>query len=71
MPAERPRARGRRVVHREDVDRTRLLDVLDDCDWKIKGAGNAAERLGLKPSTLRYRMKRLGIERPAAEECRC
>ena len=33
--------------------------------WKIKGPGNAAELLGLKPSTLRYRMKKLGITRPA------
>ena len=30
----------------------------------IKGEGNAASRLGLKPSTLRSRMKTLGIERP-------
>ena len=32
--------------------------------WKIKGDNNAASRLGLKPSTLRARMKKLGIERP-------
>jgi len=30
----------------------------------VKGAGNAAERLGLRENTLRYRMKKLGIERP-------
>jgi hypothetical protein len=33
--------------------------------WCVpKMAGNAAERLGLQPSTLRYRMKILDIARP-------
>jgi PAS domain S-box-containing protein len=48
----------------EDVDRAHIVGVLEDCKWRIKGADNAAERLGLKPSTLRYRMKKLGIQRP-------
>lgn len=47
-----------------DVEREHLLAVLRQCGWKINGAGNAADRLGLKPSTLRSRMKKLGIERP-------
>jgi transcriptional regulator with GAF, ATPase, and Fis domain len=46
------------------VDGAGIVRILEDCHWKIKGAGNAAERLGLKPSTLRYRMKTLGIRRP-------
>ncbi len=53
----------------EDIDRTHIVDVLDDCNWKIKGANNAADRLGLAPSTLRHRMKRLGIE-PAPRQAR-
>ena len=32
--------------------------------WKVKGPGNAAERLSLNPSTLRGKMKKLGIVRP-------
>jgi len=32
--------------------------------WKIKGQGNAADRLGFTPQTLRYRMNKLGIVRP-------
>ncbi len=47
-----------------DVTRSEILSVLEECQWKIKGAGHAAERLGLKPSTLRYRMKAHGIQRP-------
>jgi transcriptional regulator with GAF, ATPase, and Fis domain len=50
-----------------DLERNHILQVLDDSGWKIKGAGNAAERLGLPPSTLRFRMKKLGIERPSAK----
>ena len=48
----------------ETVERRHIKRVLEECGWKIKGEGNAASRLGLKPSTLRARMKRLGIERP-------
>ena len=58
-----PKAAG---VLRNDLDRLerqRILDALDASEWKIKGEGNAASLLGLKPSTLRSRMKRLGVER--------
>ena len=42
-----------------------ILAVLEDCAWKV-GGGNAADRLGLRRSTLQYRMKKLGIARPGA-----
>jgi PAS domain S-box-containing protein len=48
----------------EDVEREHILKVLKDSDWRVRGRGGAAERLGLKPSTLESRMKKLGIERP-------
>ena len=48
-----------------DLERAHIEKVLESCDWKVKGEGNAAERLGLTPPTLRHRMKKLGIERPA------
>ena len=48
----------------EDVDRTHILVVLEACQGRIKGAGQAAERLGMHPSTLWSRMKKLGIARP-------
>ena len=48
----------------ESVERSHIIEVLDDCHWKITGRGNASDRLGLKPSTLRSRMKKLGIARP-------
>jgi len=52
------------AVSLRDVERDRILAVLESCGWKVKGRGNAAEQLGLKESTLRARMKKLGIKRP-------
>ena len=48
----------------EDVERAHIEAVLAACQWQLKGAGQAAERLGLNPSTLWSRMKKLGITRP-------
>jgi transcriptional regulator with GAF, ATPase, and Fis domain len=47
----------------EGVERAHILAVLEACQWRIKGDGQAAARLGLPPSTLRSRMKKLGITR--------
>jgi DNA-binding NtrC family response regulator len=49
----------------ESVERSNIVRTLEEADWKIKGPGNAADRLGMKPSTLRSRMARLGIQRPS------
>ncbi len=45
----------------DDVQRAYIEQVLRLCGWRINGNGNAAERLGLHPNTLRFRMKKLGI----------
>jgi DNA-binding NtrC family response regulator len=50
----------------EEVERKHIEKVLAECDWKIHGKGGAAERLGLKRTTLQSRMKKLGLERPRA-----
>jgi formate hydrogenlyase transcriptional activator len=47
----------------KSVERAHIQEVLRECGWKINGLGNAAERLGLHPNTLRFRMKKLGIIR--------
>ena len=49
-----------------DMERAHLLRVLERHRWRINGAGNAAEALGLHPNTLRSRLKRLGVTRPSA-----
>lgn len=45
------------------VQKAHIVDVLEQCNWRIEGRNGAATRLGLKPSTLRYRMQKLGIEK--------
>ncbi len=47
------------------IERKHIVRVLEGCHWKINGRGNAAELLGLHPNTLRARLQKLGIERPA------
>ena len=49
----------------EEVERAHIVEVLESCGWAIRGRGQAAERLGLHPSTLYSRMKKLGIGRPS------
>jgi formate hydrogenlyase transcriptional activator len=46
-----------------EAERAHIRAVLDECGWRISGKGNAAERLGLKRSTLQFRMKKLGLTR--------
>ena len=47
----------------EEVERRHIITVLGKSDWKVRGANGAAKILGLKPTTLDYRMKKLGITR--------
>jgi formate hydrogenlyase transcriptional activator len=56
---EVPPARGL-----ESVEREHILKILDQARWKIEGKSGAAAILGLNPSTLRFRIRKLGIERP-------
>ena len=46
-----------------DVERHHIARVLRASRWRIEGPGGAAHILGMKPSTLRSRMSRLGIAR--------
>jgi transcriptional regulator with GAF, ATPase, and Fis domain len=50
----------------EEVERAHIVNVLEECGWKVRGEDGAAERLRLKRSTLQSRMKKLGIRRPTA-----
>ena len=48
----------------EDVQRAHIRSVLERVSWRIRGSGGAAERLGLRPTTLETRMIKLGVVRP-------
>ena len=46
------------------MEREYILKVLQKTRWKIDGEGGAAGILGLNPSTLRFRIRKLDITRP-------
>lgn len=48
----------------EEIERDHIKAVVESTGWRISGEGGAAEILGLKPTTLEGRMKKLGIVRP-------
>ena len=49
----------------EDVERAYIAQVLEETKGLIEGPSGAAKRLGLNPSTLRGRMRKLGITKSA------
>jgi transcriptional regulator with GAF, ATPase, and Fis domain len=57
-----PARHGTRLV---DVEKEHIRAVLESAGWRIRGAGGAAEQLGLKPTTLETRIAKLGLKRPA------
>lgn len=52
-----------RLPSLEEVEREHILSVLERTGWRVSGDKGAAVLLGLKPTTLEARMKKLGIER--------
>jgi transcriptional regulator with GAF, ATPase, and Fis domain len=50
------------IQHRE---RQNLFAVLQKAGWKVKGAGGAAELLGVSPTTVFVRIEKMGLKRPA------
>jgi PAS domain S-box-containing protein len=49
----------------EEVEKEHIIRVLEHTGWRVEGTSGAAHLLGLKPSTLRARMAKLGIQRRA------
>jgi transcriptional regulator with GAF, ATPase, and Fis domain len=49
-----------------DVQKAHIRGVLESTGWRIRGSGGAADRLGLRPTTLETRMAKLGLARPKA-----
>ena len=46
------------------TERGQILAALDQTGWRIRGPAGAAALLGLKPTTLESRIKKLGLQRP-------
>jgi transcriptional regulator with GAF, ATPase, and Fis domain len=49
----------------ENAERNHILRALNETRWVVHGKKGAADLLGINPSTLRSRMEKLGIKRPA------
>jgi transcriptional regulator with GAF, ATPase, and Fis domain len=56
----------RKSASPEELSRRRIVEALERSGWRVSGPRGAAQALGLKPTTLEARMKRLGITRPGA-----
>ena len=48
----------------EQAEREQILRALRESNWVVGGARGAAARLGLKRTSLAYKMDKLGISRP-------
>jgi PAS domain S-box-containing protein len=66
LRAEVPRGPSRRKAATktlQDIEKEHILSVLEKAEWRVRGEGGAAEILGLKPTTLESRIKKLRIQR--------
>ena len=47
----------------DDIERSHIIQILNETFWKINGEKGAANILGINPNTLRSRMEKLGIKK--------
>ena len=66
LPKSNVSAGGSSISTLEDLERAHILAVLERTGWRVSGERGAAKLLGLKPTTLEARMKKLGITRKAS-----
>jgi transcriptional regulator with GAF, ATPase, and Fis domain len=59
-----PNRTPRNFTKLADVEKLHITEVMRQCSWRVRGKDGAAELLGLKPTTLESRMKKLNISRP-------
>jgi len=55
---------GNRKEGLQEIERDYIVRILEERHWKIEGIDGAARTLNLNPSTLRGRMRKLGIRKP-------
>jgi formate hydrogenlyase transcriptional activator len=61
------RGAGDPAITLQEADRRHIIAALEQTNWVIAGPNGAAARLGIKRSTLQFRMRKLGIVRPALQ----
>jgi formate hydrogenlyase transcriptional activator len=64
VPTAAPVRTAGRSYKLTDVEKEHIVSILESTTWRIRGAGGAAERLGLPPTTLETRIAKLGLVRP-------
>ncbi|MDZ4339965.1 MAG: helix-turn-helix domain-containing protein [candidate division NC10 bacterium] len=52
-----------RILTLQELEREHIIKALELTGWRVSGERGAAKLLGLKPTTLDARMKKLGIKR--------
>lgn len=66
VPASQPRDLVDVKQIQQETEREYILSILKQTNGRIRGNGGAAELLNLKPTTLEYRMEKLGIRKVLA-----
>jgi formate hydrogenlyase transcriptional activator len=61
--ARSPEKESSGAVTLEDAERDHIRKILESTKWVVSGPNGAAARLGIKRSTLYFRMQKLGISR--------
>ncbi len=61
--ARSPETESSGAVTLEDAERDHIRKILESTKWVVSGPNGAAARLGIKRSTLYFRMQKLGISR--------
>ena len=63
LPKPRVTPTGARVPTLEELESEQIIKTLEMTGWRVSGEKGAAKLLGMKPTTLEARMKKLGIKR--------
>src|SRR5271155_5580628 len=67
-PFSAPKGFNAPIAGLEEVERDHILRMLEATNWVVGGRNGAAERLGMKRTSLAYKMRRLQISRPISTQ---
>ena len=67
LSSSKNKAGATKTLTLEEMERQHIVDVLDQTNWRVSGEKGAAKILGLNPTTLEARMKKLDITRVRRE----
>ena len=67
-PFSAPKGSNAPITGLEEVERDHIVRALEASHWVVGGRNGAAERLGMKRTSLVYKMGKLGISRPVSAQ---